>query len=103
MRVSGDQPDKVQYQREFKEGVKLFEKGFKAMQKSKLDAQKEEYEKSMKESLQVIQDTATALMNKKLLLMKQQLAKDYQNYLAHPTDTNANKIQKDIDGLKNLS
>lgn len=103
MKISGDQPEKVQYQRELKEGVQLFEKGFKAMQQSKLDAQKQEYEKSMKESLQVIQDTATALMNKKLLHMKEQLAKDYNNYLSNPTDVNRDKIQNDIDTLKKQS
>lgn len=100
MEISGDKPDRVLYKQELQKGVKLFEDGFKELQKSKFDAQKSEYEKSMGESLQVIQDTANALMNKHLLKMKEKLEKDYQNYLANPTDPNRDKIQKDIDSLK---
>lgn len=100
MEISGDKPDKVLYKQELQKGVKLFEAGFKGLQKSKLDAQKDEYEKSMGESLEVIQDTANALMNQHLLKMKDQLVKDYQNYLANPSDGNRDKIQKDINSLQ---
>lgn len=100
MQISGDNPDRILYKQEFQKGVKLFEAGFKGLQQSKLDAQKEEYEKSMTESLEVIQDTAKALMNAHLSKMKDQLVKDYQNYLANPSDGNRDKIQRDIDSLK---
>lgn len=100
MEISGDNPDRILYKQEFQKGVQLFEAGFKGLQKSQLDAQKQEYEKSMGESLEVIQDTANALMNQHLMKMKDQLAKDYQNYLANPSDGNRDKIQKDINSLQ---
>lgn len=84
MEISGDKSDKALYQQELQKGVKLFEAGFKQLQKSKFDAQKQQFEKSMSESLEVIQDTAQALMNKQLLKMKDKLSKDYENYLANP-------------------
>lgn len=98
MEISGK--DRSLYTQELQKGVKLFEAGFKEMTKSKLDPQKQEYEKSMKESLQVIQDSASALMNNQVLKMKEQLDKDYNNYLANPSDANKDKIQSDIDSIK---
>lgn len=103
MEITPDKSNREIYHQEAKKGIELFEKSFKAMQKSKQDEQKEEYQKVMEECLQVMQDTAKGLMNKKLLEMKEQLAVDSQNYLNNPTDANRDKVQKDINSIKKIA
>jgi len=98
MEIPGE--NRAIYKQELLKGVDLFEAGFKAIQKPTFKEKKEEYEKSMRESLQVVQDAAAALMNKHLLETKAKLDKDYQNYLANPSDSNRDQIQRDIDSIK---
>ncbi len=99
MEISG--PDRAQYRKEIQEGVQIFEKGFKEIQKKKtFPAQKQEYETSMEESLKAIQDAAKALANESMQKMKERLEADYDNYLSSPTEANKEKVQRDIDNLK---
>ncbi len=89
------------YQKEIQQGVKIFQESFKGLQETKKFPEKKiEYEKAMDESLQAIQDAASALMNQKLIQMKEQLSKDYHVYLDDPTNQNAEKVDKDLDSLR---
>jgi len=100
MEISGKRPDESMYKQEAKQAVELFEKGFKHMQTSKFEAQKEQFEKAMHKSLQVIHDAAKGLMNQEILKQKEQLALDFHDYLEDPTLSNQQKVMRDIDGLK---
>lgn len=93
--------DSAAYRKEIQEGVQIFEKSFKGIRETKDFPQKtEEYEKAIDESMQAIQDAATALMNKKLLEIKAELDKDYHTFLDNPSAKNAEKVEKDLDSLR---
>jgi hypothetical protein len=92
------------YRKELQQGVKIFEESLQGFRETKKFPEKKmEYEKAMNESLKAIQDACSALMNKELVHEKDQLSKDYQNYLSNPTDTNANKLEKDLNDLRKSS
>ena len=100
MTLSGPIPEKPSYQSDFQRSVDLFEKSFDAMQKAKFEAQKEQYVKVMHESLQAMQDAATAMVNQKLQDLKQELSHDLEGYLKSPSSEEKEKIERDIDQLK---
>jgi len=92
------------YKKEIQQGVKIFDESFKEMEKTKnFPQKKQEFENAMQESLQAIQDAATSLANKELIQQKDQLSKDYQDYLTSPTPQNAEKVEKDLNSLRESS
>ncbi len=101
MSVSGPNSNQPTYRQEFDQGVELFEKSFKAYQQSNFDPQKNEYALAMKDSLEVMQDAAGGMFNQHLMDMKSQLAKDMNAYMKNPSEENRQKVDSDIDSLKN--
>ncbi len=101
MEISGSSPTQPSYSSDFKQGVDLFEKSFQEIQSSKFDAQRAQYVKVMNESLQIMQESASAMLNQHLLALKETLSKDLKAYLAAPTDEHRQKVESDIDELKN--
>ncbi|MBI5273688.1 MAG: hypothetical protein HY860_01375 [Chlamydiales bacterium] len=101
MEISGPNPNQPTYKEEFKQSVKLFQDSFNNMQSSTFDAQKAQYVKTMKESLDVMQDSASGMINQHLCDLKATLSSDLNQYLANPTDSNKQRIQKDLDSMKN--
>lgn len=101
MEIQKPGEDPSAYRKEIQEGVKIFKESFQGVKETKDFPQKtQEYEKAIDESMQAIQDAATALMNEKLIQLKQQLDKDYHAYLDNPNSQNAEKVEKDLDSLR---
>jgi len=103
MGISGipeDPSKRAQYQKEVKEGVKVFEESFKGLQGTNLPPKREEYEKSIDMSLEALNDLAKALFNQKMMKMKDRLDTDYHQYLQNPSDENRMKVEKDLENLK---
>ena len=101
MEVQKPGDDFAAYRKEIKQGADIFEKSFQGMQTAKFPAQKAEFEKSTQEALQAIQDACKGLANEQLNKVKDQLTADYQSYLTNPNAENQEKVQHDIDDLRN--
>ena len=101
MEIQKGEGDSSVYRKELQQGIKVFEESFKGMRETKnFPQKKQEYEKATEKSLQAIQDAASALMNQALIQMKDRLGNDYQTYMDSPTQENAEKIEKDLDSLR---
>ncbi len=101
MNVSGPSPEKPTYQSDFKQSVELFEKSFQGMQNSELDVQKDKFKQVMQESLQTMQESANAMFSEKLADLKNNLNRDLNSYLNSPTAENKEKVESDIQRIKN--
>ncbi len=102
MSISGPNSQQPSYHSEFNQSVDLFAKSFEGLQTSQLDAQKTQYIKVMRESLQVMQESAKGMLNQHLATLKDNLAKDFNSYLASPSETQKEKVENDIQQLKHL-
>jgi len=101
MSVPGPTPARPDPHVQFNQSINLFEESFDKMQTAEFHEKKDQYIKVMNETLTVMQDTANAMLNKHLLEMKAMLAKDLNHYLDNPSEVNKQKVQADIDSLKN--
>ena len=103
MTISGPSPEEPTYKTDFKESVDLFEKSFLGLQSTSLDAQRDQYLKVMHETLKTMQESATGMLNERLMAEKNNLSKDLNEFLASPTNDHLEKVQSDINRLKDES
>jgi hypothetical protein len=104
--ISGRVPPETQkvYQREFKEGVKLFQKSLAEYEHSTNDAQKAAFKKVMDEALTIMNQSARGFLGPKgQNEVSEKLNTDYQAFLAQDTPTTYKKLNSDLDHLKGLS
>jgi hypothetical protein len=101
MNISDPTPEKPTYQSDYKQSVELFEKSFQGMQNSDLDVQRDKFKQVMQESLQTMQESANAMLNQKLADLKSNLDRDLNTYLDSPTAENKEKVERDIQQIKN--
>lgn len=89
------------YKHEFQEGLTIFERSFEGYQHSKFEAQKSEYDKAMHESLTEMRDAASGMFNQKINQLREQLETSVDQYTAHPTRENQEKVEDTLDEIKN--
>ncbi len=100
MTISGPSPEQPTYRKDFQESLNLFEKGFKGVQTSSFDQQKDQYVQVMNESLKTMQESAGGLLNNRLIELKNNLSKDLDQYLNSPTNEHKERVQQDIQQIK---
>lgn len=98
---TGSESDQPIYRADLQKGLQVFEESFKEMEQTKQFPQKKQMlEKAAEESLLAIQNAAKGLMNQKLVEMKNQLDKDFHAYVENPSQKAEEKVQKDIQSMK---
>ncbi len=77
--------DKLMYQSEYRQGVKLFERAAKEYTGASEIHQKEAFKDVMDQALQVLNDAAAALKRPDLMDQNAKIATDYEEYQKDPT------------------
>ena len=89
------------YKDEFKHGVDLFERSFKAYQNSHMDNQKQAFVEIMGKASHVMDETAPMVLNSSGQAQLSKLRKDYQDFISNPSSELMKSIQDDLNELKN--
>ena len=102
--IQGNQPINPQmkelYKQECTRGVELFQRSLQEYQKSQIPAQKEEFRDVMDKALQIIKETASQCLGKEMQKESITLQKDYNQFIANPSDTNLNRLNNDLEHFK---
>ncbi|HNA62353.1 MAG TPA: hypothetical protein PKW79_04690 [Rhabdochlamydiaceae bacterium] len=102
--IDGDKPITPQmkeiYKQECTRGVELFQRSLKEYQKSQIPAQKDEYRDVMDKALQIIKETASQCLGKEMQKEGSNLQKDYDTFIANPSDNNLNRLNNDLEHFK---
>ncbi|HSW87115.1 MAG TPA: hypothetical protein VLG49_06420 [Rhabdochlamydiaceae bacterium] len=94
-------PDiKATYKQEFARSVDLFQKSLQEYEKTEEFHKKAKFKDVMDKALQIMNETAKACLSKKAQSEKTQLEKDYQNFIQHDNPETYDKLNEDIDHLK---
>ncbi len=88
------------YEKEYQEGVSLFQKALHHAQKTQDPYKKEQFQSVMDKAMRVLNQTARALKDEDLQKQNAEIEKDYQAYKSHPGQTEVHKLDGDLDKAK---
>lgn len=92
--------DKAIYKNQFERSVKLFQKSLAEYEKADFPAKKEEFKKVMEKCLTIMNETAQAVLGDQGHKQKDRVQQDFNKLIAQDTPANANKLNNDIEKLK---
>lgn len=102
--ISGSTPSpedpRAVYKQDFAKSVDLFQQSLDGYQSSQIPKQKEMYHDVMRRTLEVMNETAKLCLSKNAQAQEKTLVKDYQNYMSNQTPDGLQKLNNDIDKLK---
>lgn len=91
--------EKKVYQKEYRDGAKLFEKTLSRYETSDDKYQKHEFLQVMQKANQVLNDAARALKDKDLQEKNEKISKDFAAFQKHPDEKHASLLKQDLEDL----
>ncbi len=93
--------DKEIYRHEFLQGLDLFKRALDQYEKTDLQPKKDRFKEVMNEALNVLNQTASVVCRGKAAMHKEEvLAKDYKSFAKDDSPENFQKLQADIQKLR---
>ncbi len=91
---------RAEYKQDFSKSVDLFQKSLDGYQSSQIPKQQAMYKDVMERTLQIMNETAKLCLSKSAQGQEKTLVKDYENYMSKQTPEGLQKLNTDIDNLK---
>ncbi len=100
--ISGNTPEdpRAVYKQDFAKSVDLFKKSLDGYESSQIPKQKEMYKDVMNRTLEIMNETAKLCLSKNAQVQEKNLASHYQDFLSKETPEAVQKLNTDIDQLK---
>lgn len=90
------------YHQEFLHGCDLFQRALNEYQKSEIPQQKDAFKGVMNSALHVLNETAIVVCKgKKQLSKEEDVEKDFKRFVRDDSEENIQKLQSDLNDLKN--